>query len=392
MNAQRRSITRIGSRAVALLTAVILTVLGGVGCDSTAGVDSTLDGLTPGSGSALLVDTGQQTCYDNDSSIADPDPGNPFYGQDAQFEGLDFSFVDNGDGTVADLNTGLMWQQTPNSASYSWQDAQDYCDDLVLGNQDDWRAPSLTELFSISDFGTGWPYIDTGYFDNVSVPDLKMLQYWSSNFYEVGTTHGGAPSAFGVNHGTGHIKAYPDGGDGQPMARKYVRAVRGDAYGVSEFVDHGDGTVTDNTTGLMWLADDSGEGLDWEHALAYAETCTASGYDDWRLPNVKELQSIVDYSGVYPAIDQTCFNITDDDAYFWTSTSAYFGPPDPEYYYAWYVAFGYAVGPDGMDTHGAGAVRFDTKVEGGPAGEEPERVYNYARCVRDTELDTGGRL
>jgi len=54
----------------------------------------------------------------------------------------------------------------------------------------------------------------------------------------------------------------------------------------------------------------------------------------------------------------------------------------PDYYYAWYVAFGYAVGADGNDWHGVGAVRFDTKVEGGPPGKDPERIYNYVRLVR----------
>lgn len=49
-----------------------------------------------------------------------------------------------------------------------------------------------------------------------------------------------------------------------------------------------------------------------------------------------------------------------------------------------YVAFGYAVGADGEDLNGAGAVRFDTKVARGPVGEDPERIYNYVRLVRDT--------
>ena len=71
-----------------------------------------------------------------------------------------------------------------------------------------------------------------------------------------------------------------------------------------------------------------------------------------------------------------------DYPYFWTSTSAG-STAASDYYYAWYVAFGYAVGPDGNDTHGAGAVRFDTKVEGGTAGEDEERGYNYVRLVRD---------
>ncbi len=136
----------------------------------------------------------------------------------------------------------------------------------------------------------------------------------------------------------------------------------------------------------MWAQDDSGEGLEWESALELAATANEEnylGYSDWRVPDVKELQSIVDYSGVYPAIDTSLFNISDDDSYFWTSTSAYFSTQEPGFYYAWYVAFGYAVDGEGNDTHGAGAVRFDTKEEDGPAGEEPERIYNYVRLVRD---------
>lgn len=82
------------------------------------------------------------------------------------------------------------------------------------------------------------------------------------------------------------------------------------------------------------------------------------GYSDWRLPNIRELQGIVDYSGSYPAIDTTYFNITDIDSYFWSRTSAYFSPASPGYYYGGYVAFGYAVGTDGEDVHGAGAVRY----------------------------------
>lgn len=50
--------------------------------------------------------------------------------------------------------------------------------------------------------------------------------------------------------------------------------------------------------------------------------------------------------------------------------------------YTWYVAFGRSVGTNGMDLHGAGAVRFDTKVAGGPAGEGGERYTNFVRLVR----------
>ncbi len=56
-----------------------------------------------------VVGTGQTKCYDNRREIAPPNPGEPFYGQDAQYPGIPPSYRDNGDETVSDLNTGLMW-------------------------------------------------------------------------------------------------------------------------------------------------------------------------------------------------------------------------------------------------------------------------------------------
>jgi hypothetical protein len=181
--------------------------------------------------------------------------------------------------------------------------------------------------------------------------------------------------------------------------------VRGETYGINDFVDNGDGTVTDQATGLMWSQDDNGVGMEWEDALAYAEGAELAGYDDWRLPNVKELQSILEYGkspnavdsdDLGPAIDVDFFNITavvsgttaydPDYGYFWTSTSAYQNAQSPGYYYAWYVAFGTAPGPDGYDTHGAGAVRFAGKVEGGPDGEDAATVFNYVRLVRGGDM------
>ena len=147
----------------------------------------------------------------------------------------------------------------------------------------------------------------------------------------------------------------------------------------------------------MWMQDDSGYEMDWQAALAYADGFEYAGYTDWRLPNVKELQSIVDYSGVFSAIDTTFFNITvitkeagnADYPYFWTGTSG--GLFDEgKAYYAWYVAFGYAVDHDANDIHGAGGVRFDTKYEGGALGEGGERYYNYVRSANDYLLRTAG--
>ena len=351
-----------------------------------------------------LVDTGQGICYNSDGdSIACPAEGEAFYGQDAQYTGAAFDFTNNGDGTITDNVTGLDWQRTPSSDHFSWQEAVSTCEALELGDYDDWRMPSLKELFSISDFSQGWPYLDTTYFDLADSSSVnKDEQYWSSDYYVGVTVEGGSDAALGVNHATGHIKAYPALVTG-PMGKR-VRCVRGDSYGVNQFVDSGDGTIIDYATGLMWTQDDSGAGMDWEQALAWAQQKNAEnylGYNDWRLPDVKELQSIVDYSRAPnatdaanegPAIDPM-FHIStitneagdSDYPYFWTSTSARF-QSGGDFYYAWYVAFGRAVNDEGLDFHGAGAVRFDSKVEGGPASEGGERYDNYVRLVRGGDV------
>lgn len=328
-----------------------------------------------------VLDTGQGHCYDdNGVAIACPTSGG-YFGQDAQFSSHQPNFIDNGNGTVSEQVSGLTWQKSPPNSRFTWHEADQYCQSLSLGGDRQWRLPSVKELFSISDFEAGWPYIDTTRFELATEHGQdKAEQYWSSNEYKVETNNASRGSAFGVNHATGHIKAYPIGKGGR--AAKQVRCVSGTSYLVNEFVDNEDGTVTDHATGLIWAQVDNGKAVDWQTALNYAKEANIAGYQDWRVPNIKELQSIVDYSGVYPAIDSSKFKITDKDSYFWSSTSAYFNPGKANYYYAWYVAFGYAVGPDGNDVHGAGAVRFDTKVAGGPAGEEPERVYNYVRLVR----------
>jgi hypothetical protein len=350
-----------------------------------------------------IVDTNQAACYDNSDLIDCPAEGDAFYGQDAQYTGTTPSYTDNGDGTVTDNLTGLVWEQTPDAGNYSWDEARAYCESLSLGDSDTWRMPSLKELFSISDFSAGWPYLDQTYFDLTTTDSIsKDEQYWSSNYYAGHTAEGQYDAAFGVNHATGHIKAYPALVTG-PMG-KHVRCVSGDEYGINEFVENGDGTVTDDATGLMWMQADSGEGMDWESALAYAQEMNEAsylGYSDWRLPDVKELQSIVDYDYAPDAQDPAyagpainpMFSVSEvtseagdlDYPYFWTSTSARF-QAGGDYYYAWYVAAGRAVNNEGVDYHGAGAVRFDVKVEGGPAGEGDERVYNYVRLVRGGDV------
>lgn len=336
----------------------------------------------------VLTTTGQVKTYDAvGKTITGLKEGDAFYGQDANYQkGQKMSYTDNGDNTITDNVTGLMWAKDQSSESQDWTETDAYCKNLTLGGYTDWRMPTIKELWSIRDQSVGWPYLNTNYFNLVSKDGAEQREQhtWSSNFYLVNTKESKKRLAFIVNDWTGHIKAL----DG----RRYVRAVRGAAYGINDFVDNGDKTVTDKATGLMWSKDDSKKGMNWEAALAYAENSDYAGYSDWRLPNVKELQSIVDYSGKFPAIDTSFFTLSkikneagnDDYPYYWTSTSA--GSEKVSgMYFADYVAFGYAIDHQGNDIHGAGAVRFDTKVKDGPAIENEERINNYIRLVRNVK-------
>lgn len=163
-------------------------------------------------GDYTQIATGQVTTYGEDGNvITDLKKGDSLFGQDANYlKGKKMSFKKNGDGTVTDLNTGLMWQEIPTEEGFDWQSAKEYCENLELGGYDDWRMPTAKELFSISDFSSGWPYIDLNYFSLVNNTNIdKSEQYWSSNKYVGHTEEGGYNAAFGVNYATGHIKAYP---------------------------------------------------------------------------------------------------------------------------------------------------------------------------------------
>jgi hypothetical protein len=130
----------------------------------------------------------------------------------------------------------------------------------------------------------------------------------------------------------------------------------------SRLVDNGDGTVSDKCTGLMWQQDTADVNKDgkltaadrvpWCDALTYCANLDFAGHDDWRLPNVRELQSIVDYGRFNPSVDPVFKALAST---YWASTS--------------YADFG-----------GAWVVWFDL----GFVGDDTEINVSSVRAVRST--------
>ena len=144
-----------------------------------------------------------------------------------------------------------------------------------------------------------------------------------------------------------------------------LKAVVSSPEGV-RYVDNGDGTVTDKSTDLMWEKDGSGAGVvfftetgnvTWAGAIAYCENLSLAGYTDWRLPNINELNSIVDYSR-NPTIDPVFINNGNSnyDEYWSSTTEITWRVPD----WAWRVSAT------------RGSVNMDAKAR-----------FKFVRAVRD---------
>ncbi len=399
-----------------LLFLTILSAVALVGCEGTPGEVTFV--------SSGVVDTGQSTCYDDAGEITCPSAGEAFHGQDALYVGSAPAYVDNGDGTVTDEHTGLMWQQDP-GAKMSFDEAVAGADGFSLAGYDDWRLPTITELYSLILFSgldvSGCedesscdlvPFIDETVFafeygDTDAGERLIDSQMATCTEY-VSTTMHGDHTMFGVNFADGRIKGY---GTTDPMSGAdktfFVYYVRGSSdYGTHGYVENGDDTVTDEVSGLAWMQSDSGEGMDWESALAWCEGSTHAGYDDWRLPDAKELQGLVDYTRSPETTDSAAIDpvfdvssITDEGGganypCFWTSTThASMMGGQAAVYIAFGEALGWMQGPDGsyelLDVHGAGAQRSDPKsgdASDYPYGHGPQgdviRIDNHVRCVR----------
>jgi len=309
-----------------------------------------------------IPDTGQEKCYDDMDEIACPKYGEHFYGQDAHYTGprsytrLDAQGNDLPDDAVAwtmvrDNVTGLIWEVkgnadgiadygNPNDGdnTYGWYDpdpatnggapgapdgtdTEDFIDSLNIlnfGGQNDWRIPTISELATLIDAGRINPAMDTAF-----PAHAKASFYWSGTSYAINPN-----GAWGIH--------FYDGKSSSDFKYhgNYVRAVRGGQLAATiPLVINGDGTVTDPETGLMWMLLEEGP-MTWQDSLASCENLNFAGFDDWRLPDLNELRSLVDYSNYFPSISP----VFPDTrlSFYWSGTT---NPGHKSY--AWGVDFGY---------------------------------------------------
>jgi len=262
---------------------------------------------------------------------------------------------DNTKEIVVDHVTGLQWQDdsatatvtkpwltaandVPPYTNTSGDTAATYCSNLALGGHTDWRLPTRKELVSLSNYGQSIPAIDATFQNTAS------SNYWSSTTYVDVVSR-----AWFVGFNNGHQS------NSTKNLGYNVRCVRaGDTETPPDFTKTAN-IVTDNSTGLQWQDDAVGTTMDWQAAIDHCEVLSLDGFNDWRLPNLKELTSIVDDSTVSPTIESTFQNTVPGS--YWSST-AYVGNVSR----AWIVDF--SLGAQGRLTKSFG---------------------NYVRCVRAGE-------
>jgi hypothetical protein len=272
-----------------------------------------------------LPDTGQSTSYTNTpGEDADYNINTPFY-------------QNNGNGTITDTITGLMWQQV-DGGEMTFDKATTYANDLVLGGFSDWRMPSILELNSLLNHDKNNPALNTVYFT------ATAAQYWWSGQKQVND----ATKAWCANAGGG-IGNHPvsetvSAGGAKKFHVRAVRDISSPTTIATRFLDNKNGTTTDQLTGLIWQQVPT-DSMTWEQALITAEGMSIGSSSLWRMPNIKELQSISEATIYNPSINKTYFSGI-STTQCWASTSL-----SNQSTKAWYLDTQYGITSQALKTN-----------------------------------------
>jgi hypothetical protein len=220
--------------------------------------------------------------------------------------------------TVLDRVTELEWQRTLDEGAYSWSAAISFCEQLSYATFDDWRLPTRIELVSLLDLSRTNPALELQAF-----PSGSSQWFWTAS-----NDAADAAKAWYVYFYFG----YPDVDDRSVENR--VRCVRGGAATPdAAHYELAPDWSRDTRTGLTWERVVSEQTFDVAGAASYCAALQLAEKVGFRLPTMKELETLVDERRAQPAIDPEAFPNTPTES-FWSS-SAWSGTTDLN----WYVRF-----------------------------------------------------
>jgi hypothetical protein len=246
------------------------------------------------------------TVFCTDGSLAGtcPSAQQTAFGQDGNYDGPGNTYIET-NGVVSDALLGIEWTRAFSGPS-TWTAANTYCDGLDFDGKQDWRLPTRQELISIVDYGRYDPVLDVAVFD--APPTASNKLFWTSRPHaSSGQDH------WIVNSQEGNVVGRSN------ILTAQVRCARGTTVTGTAMQLAGCDIIHDSFAGLGWQRWTSGQTYSWLGAIQYCEGLDQDGFSDWRLPSVKELETIVDASALNPAIDGNLFPGTPAEM-FWTST------------------------------------------------------------------------
>lgn len=282
-------------------------------------------------------------------------------------------FQKNSDGTITDTLTGLMWEVN-GKKGFNWKDAIGYCKNLRLGGYSDWRMPNRNELLSLISYGLDIYTLSAAAWLNKQGFDISNSEYWTSTtkvFYRYPSIDPNikfleTDQAWYVNMNYSFDEYYDTYFLGKGRTR-YVIAVRtayskrilvprtgqttsyypgddgdiqaGAAWPKPRFKDNGNGTIIDYLTGLTWEKVPENKTYIWSDAFDRIKKLNTverkGGYTDWRLPNIREMQSLINCGEMHNVAWLKNQGFGMPEGYYWSSTTAgeYGSGGDVKWYY-----------------------------------------------------------